>query len=142
MAQKKYTAELKALGSRSLQPRKPSRGILEAFPNPASGRDYTVRLDCGEFTSLCPLTGQPDYGRFEIEFVPRALCLESKSLKLYLGSFRSEAAFWEDLCNRIADDIFAVLEPASLRVNGYMNVRGGIAIVVEARRGAAEQRQG
>lgn len=134
MAQKKYTAELKALGSRTAQPKKPSRAVLEAFPNPAPGRDYSVRLECGEFTSLCPLTGQPDYGRFEIEFVPRELCLESKSLKLYLGSFRHEAAFWEELCNRIADDLFAVLAPAQLKVSGWMNVRGGIAIVVEARR--------
>lgn len=135
MAGKDYTADLKALGQKTALPKKPSRSTLECFPNPAPGRDYSVRLDCLEFTSLCPLTGQPDFGSFEIEYVPRELCVESKSLKLYLGSFRNEGAFWEELCNRIADDLFAVLQPASLRLSGTMNVRGGIGIRVEARRG-------
>lgn len=131
---KDYTKDLRALGNRSDIPAAPERGILEAFPNPAPRSDYTVRLDCAEFTSMCPLTGQPDFGRFSIEYVPQALCLESKSLKLYLASFRHEGAFWEDLCNRIADDIFAVLAPQWLTLTGEMAVRGGIAITTTVRR--------
>ena len=133
--QQQYTKGLKALGRRVESPAAPSRATLEAFPNPAPGSDYTVTLDCTEFTSLCPLTGQPDYGRFSIEFAPDQLCVESKSLKLYLGSYRQTGAFWEDLCNRIADDLFAVLAPRWLRVTGVMNARGGIAITCEVRRG-------
>jgi 7-cyano-7-deazaguanine reductase len=132
-----YTVGLHALGRRTATPDAPSRNILEAFPNPAPGLDYSVRLDCAEFTSICPVTGQPDYGRFEIEYGPVASCLESKSLKLYLGSFRNSAAFWEELCNRIADDIGAVLQPRWLRLTGYMNTRGGIAIVCKVNRGSA-----
>src|SRR5688572_13489096 len=124
-----YTADLSALGSRATTPTAPSQSILEAFPNPAPGSSYTVRFDCAEFTSVCPVTGQPDYGRFEIEFAPDALCLESKSLKLYLGSYRNTAAFWEELCNVIADDIATVLGPRWLKLTGYMNPRGGIGIV-------------
>jgi 7-cyano-7-deazaguanine reductase len=130
-----YTRGLKALGRRVETPAAPAQGILEAFPNPAPGSEYTVALDCAEFTSLCPLTGQPDYGRFVIEFAPDKLCLESKSLKLYLGSFRQTGAFGEELTNRIADDIYAVLAPRWLKVSGYMNVRGGIAITCVVRRG-------
>jgi len=129
-----YTSGLHALGSRTETPAAPSRAILEAFPNPAPGSDYTVRLDCAEFTSMCPVTGQPDFGRFEIEYAPQGLCIESKSLKLYLGSFRSSAAFWEELCNLIADDINAVLAPRWLSVTGHMNTRGGIAIVCAVKR--------
>jgi 7-cyano-7-deazaguanine reductase len=125
---KSYTRGLKALGHRVATPAEPSPSILEAFPNPAPGADYSVTLDCAEFTSLCPLTGQPDFGRLEIEYTPAQFCLESKSLKLYLGSFRTTGAFWEDLCNRIADDVHGVLKPRRLRVTGQMNQRGGIAI--------------
>lgn len=130
-----YTAKLQALGTRTQTPPAPSRAILEAFPNPALGSDYSVRLDCAEFTSMCPVTGQPDFGHFEIEYAPDGLCIESKSLKLYLGSFRNAAAFWEELCNLIADDLQAVLAPRWLMVTGHMNTRGGIAIVCKARRG-------
>jgi 7-cyano-7-deazaguanine reductase len=131
-----YTSGLTALGAHVATPAAPSRGILEAFPNPAPGSSYTVGFDCAEFTSVCPVTGQPDYGRFEIEFAPDALCLESKSLKLYLGSYRNTAAFWEELCNRIADDIAAVLSPRRLKLTGYMNPRGGIGIVCTVERGS------
>jgi 7-cyano-7-deazaguanine reductase len=130
-----YTSGLSALGSRVTAALAPSRDILEVFPNPAPGSNYTVRFDCAEFTSVCPVTGQPDYGRFEIEFAPDALCLESKSLKLYLGSYRNTAAFWEELCNVISDDIAAVLSPRWLKLTGYMNPRGGIAIVCTVCRG-------
>jgi 7-cyano-7-deazaguanine reductase len=125
---KPYTTGLKALGSQSSTPLTPDRGILETFPNPAPGSDYRVEFECSEFSSMCPLTGQPDFGSFSIEYAPAQLCLESKSLKLYLSSFRSEGAFWEDLSNRIADDLFEVLKPHWLILSGRMNVRGGIAI--------------
>jgi 7-cyano-7-deazaguanine reductase len=133
--EKDYIKDLKALGRRTQTPAAPDRSTLEPFPNPSPGSDYSVRLDCAEFSSMCPLTGQPDYGSFSIEYAPAALCLESKSLKLYLASFRNEGAFWEDLSNRIADDIFAVLEPKWLELRGQMNVRGGIAISTVVRRG-------
>ena len=133
-ASKDYTKGLKALGARRQSPARPSRRILEAFPNPAPGRDFTVRFDCPEFTSICPVTGQPDFGSLVVEFTPRELCLESKSLKLYLGSFRHEGAFWEDVVNRIADDLQSVLKPQALSVTGVMNARGGIGITVIARR--------
>jgi 7-cyano-7-deazaguanine reductase len=137
-AGKDYTKALKALGAKSATPARPSRKTLEPFPNPAPGAAYTVRLDCLEFTSLCPVTGQPDFGRLEIEYAPDALCLESKSLKLYLGSFRNEAAFWEDLMNRIADDLYAVLKPRWLKLTGVTNPRGAIGITVTATRGEPE----
>jgi 7-cyano-7-deazaguanine reductase len=129
-----YTAGLHALGARVDTPDSPTRDILEVFPNPAPGSDYTVRLECAEFTSMCPVTGQPDFGRFDIEYAPDGKCLESKSVKLYLGSFRSSAAFWEELCNRIADDLNTVVAPRWLHVTGYMNTRGGIAIVCNVQR--------
>jgi 7-cyano-7-deazaguanine reductase len=126
---------LESLGHTVQTPACPSSQTLETFPNPAPGSDYTVRFDCAEFTSVCPVTGQPDYGRFEIEFAPAELCLESKSLKLYLGSYRATPAFWEDLCNRIAADIAGAVKPRWLRLVGYMNPRGGIGIVCTVRRG-------
>ena len=140
MSDKEYTKDLQQLGAQSEYPTKPDAGILESFPNPSPGSDYSIRFDCPEFTSMCPVTGQPDYGRFTIEFVPDKLCLESKSLKLYLFSFRNEAAFWEDLSNRIADDICSLLKPRSLTLTGYMNPRGAISITTIVRRGAAEDR--
>jgi 7-cyano-7-deazaguanine reductase len=135
-APKDYTKELKALGAHSATPLRPSRKTLETFPNPAPHAAYSVSFDSAEFTSLCPVTGQPDFGSLEIEYAPAALCLESKSLKLYLGSFRHEGAFWEDVMNRIADDLFAVLKPRWLLLTGTMNPRGGIGITVTTRRGA------
>src|SRR5205807_2187359 len=90
--------------------------------------DYIVSLDCPEFTSLCPVTGQPDFGRFAIDYCPAVRCVESKSLKLYLASFRSYGCFWEDLSNRIAGDLHALLTPRWLRLSGFMARRGGIAI--------------
>ncbi len=134
MAERIYTEGLQALGGKPDYPVRPDAAILESFPNPSPGSDYSISFDCPEFTSMCPVTGQPDYGRFVIEFVPDGLCLESKSLKLYLFSFRNEAAFWEDLSNRIADDIYNLLKPHSLTVTGYMNPRGAISITTTVRR--------
>ncbi len=116
----------------------PDASILEAFPNPRTGAAWVVGLDCHEFTSLCPMTGQPDFGRLHIHYVPGASCVESKSLKLYLGAFRNHGAFHEDCVNRIADDLVAVIEPRWLRVFGDFSVRGGIAIRPLALRVAEE----
>lgn len=104
----------------------------EAFPAPAVSR---VTLDATEFTSICPRTGQPDFGSVIIEYVPGERCLESKALKFYLWSFRDEGAFCESLAARIADDIVYAIRPKSLRVTVNQNIRGGIALVAEARRG-------
>jgi len=106
----------------------PGADILEVFGNPHPGSAWIVELYCLEFTSLCPVTGQPDFGRIQIHYVPQALCVESKSLKLYLGAYRNHGAFHEDCVNRIAGDLDEVLAPRLIRVFGDFNVRGGIAI--------------
>jgi 7-cyano-7-deazaguanine reductase len=106
----------------------PDAAILECFANQHTGKAWVVGLDCLEFTSLCPMTGQPDFGRIHIHYAPASLCVESKSLKLYLGAFRNHGAFHEDCVNRIADDLQQRLSARYLRVYGDFNVRGGIAI--------------
>jgi len=109
---------------------------LETFPNPARDTDYTIRMTLPEFTCLCPKTGQPDFATFELEYVPDELCVELKSLKLYLWSFRDEGAFHEAVTNRIADDLARACIPRFLRLTGKFNVRGGIytTVVVERRK--------
>ena len=102
---------------------------LETFSNPRPGRDYEIRFDCPEFTCLCPLTGQPDFATFQISYVPDELCIELKSLKLYLWSFRDEGAFHEKVTNQIADDIIAAIKPRRLRVEGDFAVRCGVHAV-------------
>lgn len=125
---------LSALGSgKTTYPESPDEARLESFPNAYPGRPYTVRLDCPEFTSLCPITGQPDFGHIRIEYVPADRCVESKSLKLYLFSFRSQGSFGEAIVNRILDDLVAVCSPRSATVTGSFTPRGGIAIEVTAR---------
>ncbi|MGH8428536.1 MAG: preQ(1) synthase [Gammaproteobacteria bacterium] len=109
----------------------PSR-TLETFANPQPDRDYTIRMDLPEFTCLCPLTGQPDFARLELQYVPAERCVELKSLKLYLWSYRDEGAFHEAVTNRIADDLVAALAPRYLRLRARFNVRGGIATEVIA----------
>ena len=104
--------------------------ILERFDNPEPARDFEILFDCPEFTCLCPLTGQPDFARIEIAYVPDAWCVESKSLKNYLWSYRNEGAFHEKVTNTIADDLVAALGPRRLKVTGHFNMRGGIAAVV------------
>lgn len=106
----------------------PVPSMLETFPNPSPHSQWVVGLDCLEFTSLCPLTGQPDFGTIHVHYVPEALCVESKSLKLYLTAFRNHGAFHEDCVNRIASDLAGVLSPRLLRVFGDFRPRGGIAI--------------
>ena len=114
---------------------KPSKA-LDTFPNPKPERDYVIRFDCPEFTCVCPKTGQPDFATFDLEYVPDELCVELKSLKLYLWSFRDEGAFHEAVTNRIADDLARACAPRFLRLTGRFNVRGGIytTVVVERRK--------
>jgi 7-cyano-7-deazaguanine reductase len=105
---------------------------LEAFPNRHAGRPYTVTLVCPEFTCVCPLTGQPDFGTITVHYIPDRRILESKSLKLYLWSFRQEGEFHEHVTNRILDDVVKALDPLFCKVTGAFNARGGISITVEA----------
>ena len=100
---------------------------LETFPNPRVGRDFTITFDCPEFTCLCPMTGQPDFATISIDYVPDQLCVELKSLKLYLWSFRNEGAFHEAVTNKILDDLVKVTRPRRLQVEGDWFIRGGIA---------------
>lgn len=109
---------------------------LDWFPNPEPSRDYEIRFDCPEFTCLCPKTGQPDFATFTIRYVPDERCVELKSLKLYLWSFRDEGHFHEAVTNRILDDLVAVTRPRRMTVVGDFYVRGGIRTVVTAEHGA------
>uniref|UniRef100_I2Q3K7 NADPH-dependent 7-cyano-7-deazaguanine reductase n=1 Tax=Desulfovibrio sp. U5L TaxID=596152 RepID=I2Q3K7_9BACT len=113
-------------------PRTVTPGLLETFPNAFPGRRYTVTFASEEFTSLCPKTGQPDFGLITIRYVPDALCIESKSLKLYLFSYRDEGTFMETLTNRILDDLVAACRPLEMEVTGDFAARGGITISVTA----------
>src|SRR5215831_9036335 len=108
---------------------------LETFPNPHAARDYTVRMSLPEFTCLCPRTGQPDFATLELEYVPDRLCVELKSLKLYIWSFRDRGAYHEAVTNEIADHLNGALGVRYLRLTARFNVRGGIAttVVVERR---------
>lgn len=105
---------------------------LETFENPRPGRDFTIRMVCPEFTCVCPVTGQPDFATITIEYTPAALCVELKSLKLYLWSYRDEGAFHEAVTNQILDDLVAAIAPARMTVTGSFNVRGGITTDVVA----------
>jgi len=115
-------------------PSRPQKS-LETFPNPSRERDYTIRMSVPEFTCLCPKTGQPDFATLELEYVPDRLCVELKSLKLYLWSFRDRGAFHEAVTNEIAGKLAALLDPRFLRLTARFNVRGGIytTVVVEHR---------
>jgi 7-cyano-7-deazaguanine reductase len=116
------------LGHRSALPESPEAAVLETVPNPHPGLLYAVRFTCPEFTSLCPVTGQPDFAHHVIDYVPEVTILESKSLKLYLGAFRNHAAFHEDCTLTIARKLVGTLSPAWLRIGGYWYPRGGIPI--------------
>ena len=109
---------------------------LETFQNPSRDTDYTIRMTLPEFTCLCPKTGQPDFATFELEYVPDELCVELKSLKLYLWSFRDLGTFHEAVTNQIADDLAGACQPRFLRLAGKFNVRGGIytSVIVERRK--------
>jgi 7-cyano-7-deazaguanine reductase len=123
-------SKLTQLGSGPTQYRydNPTAGLLESFAHNRPDGHWVVGLECGEFTSLCPITGQPDFGRILIHYVPGELCVESKSLKLYLGAYRNHGSFHEACVNQIADDLVSAMAPRYLRVFGDFNPRGGIAI--------------
>lgn len=106
-------------------PSQPTK-VLENFKNPAPDRDYEIEFDCPEFTCLCPLTGQPDFAHFKIRYVPDEKCIELKSLKLYLWSYRNEGAFHERVTNTILDDLVKACSPRRMTVHGHWFVRGGI----------------
>ena len=108
--------------------------MLETFANPAPDSDYTIRMQIPEFTCLCPRTGQPDFATLDLEYVPDRLCVELKSLKLYIWSFRERGAFHEAVTNEIAAHLDATLRPRFLRLAARFNVRGGIATTVVAER--------
>jgi 7-cyano-7-deazaguanine reductase len=110
----------------------PARAAFETFPNPKPERDYEIRFECPEFTCVCPRTGQPDFAVIRIRYVPDRLCVELKSLKLYLWSFRDEGHFHEAVTNRILDDLVRAIAPRRMTVEGDFNVRGGIHTTVSA----------
>jgi 7-cyano-7-deazaguanine reductase len=110
---------------------RPSKA-LETFPNPQPGRDYTIRIKAPEFTCLCPKTGQPDFATLHLEYVPEKLCVELKSLKLYLWSFRDAGAFHERVTNEILDDLAKAIRPRFMRLTAEWYVRGGIYTTVVA----------
>ena len=109
------------------------RSILEAFANPRPGRNYEIRFTFNEFTSMCPVTGQPDFATIILTYIPAERCVEMKSLKLYFQSYRNRGCFYEAVVNTILDDLLAVLAPKSMTVVGEFNVRGGTGGVVTAR---------
>src|SRR5438132_10616869 len=108
----------------------PSADQLETFANPAPGRDYTIEIVCPEFTSLCPKTGQPDFGTITFTYTPADRCVELKSLKLYLQRFRNEGVFYEHIVNRLLDDFVSACRPRRCRVAGAFTPRGGITTTV------------
>jgi 7-cyano-7-deazaguanine reductase len=109
----------------------PSKEI-ETFPNPQPDRDYTITMDCPEFTCLCPRTGQPDFATIRIRYVPDQLCMELKSLKLYLWSYRDEGAFHEAVVNQMLDDLAGACKPRFMEIVGDFLIRGGIHTTVRA----------
>ena len=123
------TTQLTQLGSsKTAYPSDYAPALLEAFDNAHPDRDYLVELHCPEFTTLCPITGQPDFGKIEIRYIPNVKMVESKSLKLYLFSFRNHGDFHEDVTNIICNDLVALMQPKYIEVRGLFNPRGGIAI--------------
>ena len=128
----KYAA-LTLLGNpQAAFPKSPQQATLEAFPNPNRPRDYSIRIDCPDFTSLCPVTGQPDFAEIVVEYVPDDRCVETKSLKLYLASYRNVHSFNEAVINRILDDLVAACHPRRMRIEGRFVARGGLALTVTA----------
>ena len=112
-------------------PSRPSK-TLETFPNPAPERDYRIHMEIPEFTCVCPMTGQPDFATLTLEYIADKLCVELKSLKLYIWSYRDEGAFHEAVTNRILDDLVRALDPRYMKLEAKFNVRGGITTTVVA----------
>ena len=123
---------LSLLGKESSLPASPDEATLDIFPNLRPGRRYWITLTTSEFSSLCPVTGQPDTAKIEIRYVPDATIVETKSLKYYLASFRNQPAFNEEIVNRILDDLVAAMKPQQLVVRGEFAPRGGIQLTTEA----------
>lgn len=124
---------LSLLGKSNIRlPSCPDEARLETFPNQRVGRRYRITLNCPEFSSLCPVTGQPDSARLVIRYVPGERCVETKSLKYYLASFRNQPAFNEEIVNRILDDLVQALQPLEMIVRGEFAPRGGIELTTEA----------
>ena len=111
------------------------RDILETFANPYPGREYTIEIVCPEFTSVCPKTGQPDFGTLTFTYIPAEKCVELKSLKLYLQQYRNEGIFYETVTNRILDDLVAALRPRQMTLVASFTARGGITTRVKAEGG-------
>lgn len=122
------TPHLSQLGSKTILAASPSEAVIECVANPKPAITYLIRFTCPEFTSLCPVTGQPDFASLMIDYVPNKLIVESKSLKLFLGSFRNHGAFHEDCTITIAERLINELTPQWLRIGGYWYPRGGIPI--------------
>jgi 7-cyano-7-deazaguanine reductase len=135
MTDENYTG-LTQLGHAVVQPASPGAARLERVRNPARGKNYVVRFTCPEFTSLCPLTGQPDFAHIVIDTIPDAWIVESKSLKLFLGSFRNHGAFHEACTMMIAERLIGLLSPVWLRIGAYWYPRGGMPIDVFWQTGA------
>lgn len=132
MAKRNKSNGLTLLGkSETRLPGSPGEAKLETFPNPAK-RNYRIRFETADFTSLCPVTGQMDFAQITIEYIPAKLCIESKSLKFYLASFRNERAFNEAVTNRILDDFVRACSPREATVTAEFSARGGIALTVRA----------
>lgn len=120
--------ELNALGNKGVIPINPDKNILEKISNPKIGVNYSIRLTCPEFTSICPVTSQPDFAYIIIDYLPNKFIVESKSFKLYLMGYRNHGAFHEECTVSIAQDIINLLSPKWLRIAGYWYPRGGIPI--------------
>jgi 7-cyano-7-deazaguanine reductase len=133
---KTITEDLTQLGAKAELPASPEAARIETVPNPHPEAPYLVRFTCPEFTALCPVTGQPDFAHLVIDYVPEARLVESKSLKLYLGSYRNHGAFHEDCTVMIAKRLIAELAPKWLRIGGYWYPRGGMPIDVFYQSGA------
>jgi 7-cyano-7-deazaguanine reductase len=125
------TSKLTLLGrSEAKMPASPAEARLETFPNPVPQRNYLIHFETDDFTSVCPVTGQPDFARIDIDYVPDSLCVESKSLKFYLASYRNERAFNEAVTNRILDDFVKACAPREAMITAQFSARGGIALTV------------
>ena len=133
MAKRKRAREFRLLGHSDVKlPASPAEAHLETFPNPAPQRNYCIHFETDDFTSICPVTGQPDFARIDIDYVPDRLCVESKSLKFYLASYRNERAFNEAVTNHILNDFVKACAPREVVVTAQFSARGGIALTVRA----------
>jgi len=126
----KYSALTLLGNSQATFPASPRNAKLETFSNAFPQRDYWIRIDAPEFTSLCPVTGQPDFAEISIQYIPNERCIETKSLKLYLSSYRNVPSFNEEVINRILDDLVTSCQPRRMRVEGKFQSRGGLSLSV------------